>query len=177
LLYLTVQHILCCMFYISVHIRHLGNHVFVCQLVVAVLCWLHVTLDIKDMYVNLPIPGILLITNFWLNKHNNYNKQQNENILHILNVIIRQNYFQHEGQIFQPEKGIAMGSPLSSTIAEIYLQYFENIYIKHWLDSKEIVFYKGYVDSVTLTRYRPTPWWWSVKIETCRSTFECFYVF
>jgi len=25
--------------------------------------------------------------------------------------------------------------------------------------------------SVTLTRYRPTPWWWSVKIETCRSTF------
>ena len=23
---------------------------------------------------------------------------------------------------------------------------------------------------MTLTRYRPTPWWWSVKIETCRST-------
>jgi len=88
------------------------------------------------MYINLPIPGILLATSFWLNKHNNYNKQQNEHILHILNVIIRQNYFQHEGQIFQPEKGIAMGSPLSNTIAEIYLQYFENIYIKHWLDSK-----------------------------------------
>jgi len=30
---------------------------------------------------------------------------------------------------------------------------------------------------VTLTRYRPTPWWWSVKIETCRSTFKYFYVF
>ena len=63
-----------------------------------------ITLDIKDMYVNLPIPGILLTTSFWLNRHNNYNKQQNEHILHILNVIIRQNYFQHEGQIFQPEK-------------------------------------------------------------------------
>jgi len=55
-----------------------------------------ITLDIKDMYVNLPIPGILLTTSFWLNKHNNYNKQQNEHILHILNVIIRQNYFQYE---------------------------------------------------------------------------------
>ena len=32
-------------------------------------------------------------------------------------------------------------------------------------------------NSVTLTRYRPTPWWWSVKIETCRSTFMYFYVF
>ena len=102
------------------------------------------------MYVNLPILGILLTTSFWLNKHNDYNKQQNEHILHILNVIIRQNYFQHEGQIFQPEKGIVMGFPLSNTIAEIYLQYFENIYIKHWLDSKEIVFYKRYVDGIII---------------------------
>jgi len=31
--------------------------------------------------------------------------------------------------------------------------------------------------SVTLTRYRPTPWWWSVKIETYRSIFKYFYVF
>jgi len=31
---------------------------------------------------------------------------------------------------------------------------------------------------VNLARYRHTPWWWwSVKIETCRSTFKCFYVF
>jgi len=30
---------------------------------------------------------------------------------------------------------------------------------------------------VTLTRYRSTSWWWSVKIETCRSTFKYFYVF
>jgi len=30
---------------------------------------------------------------------------------------------------------------------------------------------------VTLTRYRPTPWWWSVKIETCRSTLKYFDVF
>jgi len=71
------------------------------------------------MYVNLPISEILLTTSFWQNKHNNYNKQQNEHILRILDVIIRQNYFQYEGQIFLPEKRIAMGFPFSSTIAEI----------------------------------------------------------
>jgi hypothetical protein len=43
-----------------------------------------------------------------------------------------------------------MGSPTSTTIAEIYLQYFENIYIKHWLDSKEMVFYKRYVDDIMI---------------------------
>ena len=35
-------------------------------------------------------------------------------------------------------------------IAEIYLQYLENIYIKHWLDSKEILFYKHYVDDILI---------------------------
>jgi len=36
-------------------------------------------------------------------------------------------------------------------------------------------FLKNFKHSVMLTRYRPTPWWWSVKIETCRSTFKYFY--
>jgi hypothetical protein len=43
-----------------------------------------------------------------------------------------------------------MGSPISITIAEIYLQYLENIYIKHWLDGKEILFYKRYVDDILI---------------------------
>jgi hypothetical protein len=43
-----------------------------------------------------------------------------------------------------------MGSPISGFIAEIYLQQLENIYIKHWLDSKEIVIYKRYVDDILI---------------------------
>jgi hypothetical protein len=39
----------------------------------------------------------------------------------MLNTIIKQNYFQYEGQLFQPKKGIAMGSPISGFIAEIHL--------------------------------------------------------
>jgi hypothetical protein len=36
-----------------------------------------ITLDIKDMYVNLPIAGIIKTNRFWLNKHNN-NKELTE---------------------------------------------------------------------------------------------------
>jgi hypothetical protein len=39
-----------------------------------------------------------------------------------------------------------VGSPTLSTIAEIYLQFFEEIYIKQWLESKEVIYYKRYVD-------------------------------
>jgi hypothetical protein len=89
-------------------------------------------------------------TQLWLQRHNNHNKQLNAQILKILCTIIKQNYFQSEHQIYQQEKGIAMVSPISSTTAEIYLQYLENIYIKHWLESKEILFYKRYMDDIII---------------------------
>ena len=109
-----------------------------------------ITLDIKDMYVNLSITAIMQNVSYWLNKHNNHNKQLSEQVLKMINTIVKQNYFQYEDQIFQPEKGIAMGSPISSMIAEIYLQYLENVYIKRWLDSKEILFYIRYVDDILI---------------------------
>jgi len=48
-----------------------------------------------------------------------------EQILYLLNVILKRNYFQYNNQFFQPEKGIAMGSPISITIAKIYSQFLE----------------------------------------------------
>jgi len=42
---------------------------------------------------------------------------------------MKQNSFQYDGQIFQPQKAIVLGSPISGTMAEIYLQYLEAIYI------------------------------------------------
>ena len=101
-----------------------------------------ITFDIKDLYVNLPIPGIMRTIRFWLNKQNNHNNQMKEQMLTVLDTIIKQNYFHYEDQIYQQEEGKAMGSPISSMLAEIYLQYLENIYIKHWLNNKEILFYK-----------------------------------
>ena len=83
-----------------------------------------ITLDIKNLYVNLPIENILHITKFWLNKHKNENKIT-EQTLHLLKIILKQNFFQYNNQFFQPEKGIAMRSPISNTIAEIYLQFLE----------------------------------------------------
>jgi hypothetical protein len=43
-----------------------------------------------------------------------------------------------------------MGSPLSSTLAEIYLQYLEETYMKHRLENKKITYYKRYVDDIII---------------------------
>ena len=108
-----------------------------------------ITYDIKDLYVNLPIQGIKETTKLWLKRNNTDNKLVNQTI-QMLTTIINQNYFQHENHWFQPEKGIAMGSPISSTIAEIYLQYIEHTFIKHWLESGEIKYYRRYVDDILI---------------------------
>jgi len=44
-----------------------------------------------------------------------------------------------------------MGSPISSTMTEIYLQFLEETYIKLWLESKVIIYYKRYVDDILIT--------------------------
>ena len=43
-----------------------------------------------------------------------------------------------------------MGSPISSTIAEIYIHFFEESYVKQWLDSRQILYYKRYVDDILI---------------------------
>jgi hypothetical protein len=45
------------------------------------------------------------------------------------------------GQFFQPDKGAAMGSPISRTMAEVFMQQLENTIIKHLIDDKIITFY------------------------------------
>jgi hypothetical protein len=109
-----------------------------------------ITLDIKDMYVNLPVEEIKKTIQFWLNKNNSNNKDKNEELMQLLNIIMNQNYFQYEEKIFQPQKGIAMGSPISGSMAEAYLQYTETMHVKHWLENGEILVYKRYVDDILI---------------------------
>ena len=53
-----------------------------------------------------------------------------------------------EWKVYQPNKGIAMGSPISGTIAEVFLQQLENIHIRPLLEDKRILLYTRYVDDI-----------------------------
>jgi retron-type reverse transcriptase len=47
-------------------------------------------------------------------------------------------------------KGTAKGSPISSIVAEIYLQFYEDKNIKHLLETKNITLYTPYVDDILI---------------------------
>jgi len=93
-----------------------------------------ITYDIKDLDVNIPIEETLTITKSMLLKKNDAHVTQQ--IIILIEAVLSQNYFMFQNKIHQPEKGVSMGSPISSTIAEIVLQHLENVHIKQLLDTK-----------------------------------------
>jgi hypothetical protein len=48
------------------------------------------------------------------------------------------------------KKGVAMGSPLSGTIAEVFLQHYEQLYVKHLPEKRAITFYTRYMDDILI---------------------------
>jgi len=107
-----------------------------------------ITMDIKDLYVNIPITETTDITTTQLLKHNE--SEIKTQICKLLETILQQNYFIFQEQIYQPDKGIAMGSPISGTIAEIFLQHLELIHIRPLIESKQKLFYTRYIDDILI---------------------------
>jgi hypothetical protein len=88
------------------------------------------TLYIKDLYVNIPTKEIMHVTHKIL-QYNHTERTLQQQTLLTLNAVLQQYYFQHNNNIYQPTKGVAMGSPISGLITEIFFQHFENLIIKH----------------------------------------------
>ena len=66
-------------------------------------------MDIKDLYVNIPIDKTVSIIESLLAKHND--AKTSSQITKLLETILKQNYFVFQDNIYQPDKGVAMGSP------------------------------------------------------------------
>jgi Reverse transcriptase (RNA-dependent DNA polymerase). len=64
----------------------------------------------------------------------------------LLTEILNQNYFQFDKQYYILHQGITMGSPISGLAAKIYLQHFEDLIMKCWTETGDIIYCNRYVD-------------------------------
>jgi hypothetical protein len=94
----------------------------------------------KDLCVNVPVTEILHITKTLL-KQNNIDTLVSQQILILLNLVLNHNYFECDKKCYKPIQGVAMGSPLSGIVKEIFLQYFEHLILKHILEMKAVIYY------------------------------------
>jgi hypothetical protein len=103
------------------------------------------------MYSNIPVKETLLITKNLLIQ-NGINIDMAEEIFKLLDKITSQNYFMFMEKFYSQEDGLPMGSPLSGTLANIYLNHIEN---EHILNNRNklannIKYWHRYVDDILL---------------------------
>jgi hypothetical protein len=65
-------------------------------------------------------------------------------------VILSQNYFQFNNELYTQNEGLAMGAPTSAILAEIFIQYFEYNDIIQILQKHHIIDYCRYIDDILI---------------------------
>ena len=50
-----------------------------------------------------------------------------DRVAELLEVCLRSTYFSHEGAFYKQREGAAMGSPVSTVVANLYMEFFEEL--------------------------------------------------
>ena len=80
-----------------------------------------VSFDVESLFTDVPIEGAGK-TDPGLADRTNLTPTQ---IADLLNFVLRSTYFQYNGSIYEQKDGAAMGSPVSTVIANLYMEQFE----------------------------------------------------
>ena len=83
-------------------------------------------------------------------------EEMKHEIMKISQIIIKQNYFKFQNELYIQEEGLAMGAPTSSIFSEIYPQHIENTIISDILLRYHIVGYFRYMDAIPIVCNKDT---------------------
>jgi hypothetical protein len=110
------------------------------------------SLDITNLYTNIPVDETLIILQNNLENHSTMSDHKRNELMALLRIVLKQNYFCFNNDFFIQCKGLAMGSPLSGILAEIFLNHLENKNL--WNDENrykdKIIFFYRYVDDIII---------------------------
>lgn len=108
-----------------------------------------VSFDVKDLYTSIPVNEALNVIKDKLKNESFLPNENVEELVLITKTILKQNYFTYNGNFYHQNEGLAMGSPLSGTIANIYMSHIEEkLLMKENKHSEKIVYWYRYVDDV-----------------------------
>lgn len=108
-----------------------------------------ISLDIASMYSSVPASEAKnIIAEMLIN--NRTNPCISSDILNLLDVVLRHNYFTFNGRVYRQTAGLAMGSPLSPLLAEVFMFELEKSILSSALAKKHVTFWHRYVDDVLI---------------------------
>jgi hypothetical protein len=108
---------------------------------------LFITFDFTDLYTMIPRDGALAALGRFLDKYSIEGKISHmtiDTIIKMARLVLNTNCFVYEKKYYQQIRGGAMGSPLTMTLANIYMFAWEKPLIEHQKSNNEL--YGCYVD-------------------------------
>ena len=108
-----------------------------------------VSFDVTSLYTNIPIIDALNIIKGYVNNDDQFTRKTaipQDKFLDLVHLILTTTWCTFNSQFCQQTGGVAMGSPASSTTAEIYMQAYENTTITTALHPPKVL--ERFVDDV-----------------------------
>ena len=68
----------------------------------------------------------------------------------MLKITIIESFFIFDGKCYEQSDGVAMGSPLGPTLANVFMCHFENIWLKNRPSHFKPIVYRRFVDDAFL---------------------------
>ena len=65
-----------------------------------------------------------------------------------LTLVTKESNFLFDRELYRQVDGVAMGSPLGPTLANIFLCHYEDIWLPNYSLECKSSYYKGYVDDI-----------------------------
>jgi retron-type reverse transcriptase len=109
-----------------------------------------ITLDITNLYTSIPSNEVIELINQKLQELGLDSKNLQDEVIELAKVTIHQNYFESNNMFWQQDSGTPMGSPISSILAEIFLQNLENKWYPSMINTRHIQYIGRYVDDVLI---------------------------
>ena len=109
------------------------------------------TIDVADLYTMIPqVEGVLSFRKMFEHlKLNQIEGLKTETIIRLSRFVMKNNYFSFDGQFYHQIRGGAMGSPLTLTMANCYMFFFERQIARQVINSGGL--YVRYIDDLFIT--------------------------
>ena len=105
-----------------------------------------ISFDVKSLFTNVPTEGVINFIESKIDEGIINPPISKYDFIQLLKLCVNDNFFEFNKEFYRQKNGIAMGSPLSPVLANIYMEYFESTLLPTL--NNQPVFYVRYIDDI-----------------------------
>ena len=104
-----------------------------------------VSFDVSSLFTNVPVDEAVQVRDRLRQDETLADRTtlSPNRVADLLMMCLKSMYFSYRGEFFEQQEGAAMGSPISAVVADLYMEFFEELALR---TANKYAFWKRYVD-------------------------------